>query len=115
MRADAVVLLVEDNIIFSLDAEDMLRRLGVAAVVTCDQAKAAIDVIDSQAIDFAVLDINLGTETSLPVAEHLRAARIPFVFVSDFDDPAVVPPEFGDVPVLAKPYTMEGLGRIFSL
>ncbi len=112
LKSDAVVLLVEDNIIFSLDAEDMLRRLGVAAVVTRNEVRAALDVLDSQPIDLAVLDINLGAETSLPVAERLRAAGIPFAFASDHDDPAIVPPQFGDVPVLAKPYTMEGLGGI---
>lgn len=115
LTEDAVVLLVEDNIIFALDLEDMLRHLGVASVVACSRVATAIEAIDTREIDFCILDIDLGAETSLPVARRLRSDGIVFVFASDCDDPPILTQEFSDISILAKPYTMENLRLILGL
>jgi ActR/RegA family two-component response regulator len=36
--------------------------------------------------DFAVLDINLGAGTSLPVAQELSKRNIPFIFATGYGD-----------------------------
>ena len=44
--------------------------------------KDALRILDSRRPDFALLDVNLGPETSLPVAERLRELQIPFAFAT---------------------------------
>ena len=53
----------------------------------------------------AVLDVNLGAETSLPIADALRARDIPYVFATGYGEQFQLPEEHRGVAVLQKPYT----------
>ncbi|WP_394653262.1 HWE histidine kinase domain-containing protein [uncultured Sphingomonas sp.] len=105
------VLLVEDSLIIAMDAEDILTTLGAARVVTAASTPAAFDEIVENEITLAVLDVNLGSETSLPVAEMLHARGIPFVFATGYGEQLRLPPELEQTPVLQKPYTAANLRR----
>ena len=59
------VLLVEDNLIIALDTEEVMQRLGVATVRVASGVADALKTIDERKPDFALLDVNLGVETSL--------------------------------------------------
>lgn len=96
------VLLLEDQMLIMLQAEDVLRSGGYA-VVTAATIKAAREALDSQAVDAAVLNINLGGQNSFPIAEELLERRIPFIFTSGYS-PAIVPARFRAMPLLQKPY-----------
>jgi light-regulated signal transduction histidine kinase (bacteriophytochrome)/CheY-like chemotaxis protein len=80
------VLLVEDNLIVAIEAEDLLRTLGAASVVMVSSSAAANKVHETTRIDFAVLDINLGFESSFGFAAVLRCAGIPFIFASGYGE-----------------------------
>nr|WP_047169831.1 HWE histidine kinase domain-containing protein [Sphingomonas sp. Y57] len=99
-----VVLLVEDSMLIALDVEDALKSLGARRVLTASSVRQARDAIAEGAIDFAILDINLGTDSSLSIAEQLREADIPFLFASGYGEQAQLPAEFADQEVIAKPY-----------
>lgn len=104
------ILVVEDEAIIALALEDMLIQIGCAVVgpafsVTDGQRLAA-----SEPVDGAVLDINVGGETSEAVARMLHSRGIPFLFSTGYGVSAV-PDGFEDRPVLQKPYTLETLGR----
>ncbi|MBN2972545.1 GAF domain-containing protein [Roseomonas aeriglobus] len=105
------VLLVEDSLIIAMDAEDILTSLGASRVVTAASTTAAFDEIVENALTLAVLDVNLGNETSLPVAEMLHARGIPFVFATGYGEQLRLPPELENTPVLQKPYTAANLRR----
>ncbi|WP_245259591.1 HWE histidine kinase domain-containing protein [Methylobacterium sp. 10] len=109
-----MVLLVEDNIIIALEGEEMLLRLGAEAVEMASSVKEAFRIISARPPDFAVLDVNLGTETSLPVAERLRALNVPFVFATGYGEGFIIPPALGAVPVVKKPFDIEALRSAFS-
>ena len=53
-------------------------------------------------IDFALVDINLGRGPSFEIAEILLSDRIPFMFLTGYDE-SVIPDRFRDVQRLAKP------------
>ncbi|WP_439816130.1 HWE histidine kinase domain-containing protein [Zavarzinia sp. CC-PAN008] len=106
---DGSVLLVEDNLIIALDGEDMLLGLGAARVETAASVGDALAVIARQPPDIAVLDVNLGRETSFEVAEKLRTLGIPLVFATGYGEALSLPPEFEGVTILKKPYTAEHL------
>ena len=69
------VLLIEDSMLIALTAEDVLRELGAGEVTVAPTTSAAKKAIAQGGIDLAVLDFNLGNETSLPIAEELVASH----------------------------------------
>ena len=61
--------------------------------------------------DVAVLDVNLGTETSIPVAERLAELGVPFMFATGYGDKVPRPASVAHAPMLAKPYTADVLRK----
>ena len=90
--------------IIAMDGEDALRDLG-ADVVTAASVGRAREAIDLHAIDFAVLDFNLGNETSLPIADMLAENGVRFLFATGYGDGLDLPERFSGVTLLKKPYS----------
>ncbi|GLK81681.1 HWE histidine kinase domain-containing protein [Methylopila turkensis] len=106
-------LLVEDSLIIALDAEDILGRLG-AEVATASTVEGALDLIDAKPPTVAVLDINLGDQTSFTVADRLDGLDVPFMFATGYGEQAMLPAEHQHRPVIQKPYTIEGIARVLQ-
>ncbi len=106
---DLEVLLVEDQMLIALDVEAMLLESGVGQVSTAASAASALTRLERSAPDVAVLDVNLGTGTSLPVAEELFRRGVPFVFATGYGETGVIPQGFGAIPIVRKPYDRESL------
>ena len=104
------VLLVEDSLIIALDAEDILNRFG-AAVSTASTPEAAHDILDQERVDFAILDINLGDQTSFGVADRLTELGIPFFFASGYGEQASLPMDHRSTTVVQKPYTTHNIAK----
>lgn len=105
------VLLVEDSMIIALDAEDKLLEMGASRVTLAASNARAKEALKGSEIDLAMLDFNLGDETSLPVAEWLQEQGIPFFFASGYGGDDAIPPEFADIPLVIKPYTPEQISK----
>ncbi len=103
------VLIVEDQLIIAMDVEFILSRHGVMTVDTATTVAEALTFIAAARPDAAVLDLNLGASTSLPVAEQLLAQSIPFVFSTGYGDKSMIPKAFAHVPIVNKPYDTAGL------
>ncbi|KQT87920.1 HWE histidine kinase domain-containing protein [Aurantimonas sp. Leaf443] len=97
-------LLVEDNLIISIDAEELLREKGVAKVFAATSVSDANGIIGRESLDVAILDVNLGAETSFPLTETLNAAGVPFVFVTGYGERIDFPPEAGAAEAVKKPF-----------
>lgn len=109
------VLVVEDNMIIALDAEDMLRELGVATVRSASGVAEALKAIADHPPDFALLDINLGSETSLEVAEMLLRRNIRFAFTTGYGEQIDLPAEYERIAKARKPYTRETLRGVLEV
>lgn len=107
------VLLVEDNMIIAMDGEDALRDLG-AEVMTAASVGRAREAIAIQPVHIAVLDFNLGAETSLPVADLLAERGIPFIFATGYGDGLELPSRFADVTLVKKPYSGATLAQALA-
>ena len=105
------VLLVEDSLIIALDAEDVAERLGAERVLTAATVQGALDALETSSPTLAVLDINLGDNTSYPVADRLAEAGVPFLFASGYGEQAQLPERHLQRSVLQKPYTLENVAR----
>ncbi len=104
------VLLVEDNLIVALESEVLLRALGANAVYTASTIHAASQILKAETLHFAVLDINLGGESSLEFALQIRDLKIPFIFASGYGENADVGGLNQSVTTVSKPYGREELG-----
>jgi CheY-like chemotaxis protein len=79
------VLIVEDCYLMAATLEDILIDADASVVHITSSVAAALQAMEQHIIEFACLDINLGAETSFPVADALALRGIPFVFVSAYD------------------------------
>jgi light-regulated signal transduction histidine kinase (bacteriophytochrome)/CheY-like chemotaxis protein len=109
------VLLVEDMMIIALDAEEMLREMGVATVRVASSVAQALKDIADRAPGFALLDVNLGMETSFEIAERLADLNVRFAFATGYGDQLAFPPRFEQVPKLRKPYTAQSMKKILVI
>ena len=101
------VLLVEDNLIIAMDGEDIFLQLGAKDVSLAPSVAQALDIVAAKHFDLAVLDVNLGEETSFPVAEKLVKAGTPLVFATGYGE--AVAKNFSGANILQKPYTIESV------
>lgn len=102
------VLIVEDEALIAMMAEDMLESLGCTIVAIAASVRDAMAAIGAHAFDVAILDVNLNGERSMRVASGLKAAERRFVFTTGYGSDGV-DAEHGDVPVLTKPYALADL------
>lgn len=106
------VLLVEDESLVAMLAEDMLLELG-CEVVLAMRLDQAVAQARSQPFDLAVLDVNLGESNSYPVADLLFERGIPFVFATGYGS-AGLDTDYRGVPVMQKPYQQRQLGALLN-
>lgn len=73
------VLVVEDDYFLAKDMATMLKREGVEVIGPAANVVRAFEALKHKP-EAAVLDLRLGDELSLPVAEELGRRGIPFIF-----------------------------------
>jgi CheY-like chemotaxis protein len=103
------VLLLEDEYLIALDAEQILRSLGVGNVEIVGSYADGQERAQSADFDVAVLDVNINGQFSFPIADTIRARGIPFVFASGYELRAREEPGLGNAPCVTKPYTSDRL------
>lgn len=103
------ILLVEDQMLIAMDAEMMLGDAGFSTVITAGSVPDALAQLKNTTPSLAVLDINLGNHTSVPIAEELHRRAIPFLFATGYAELSIIPDTFSHVPIINKPYDAEVL------
>jgi CheY-like chemotaxis protein len=104
------VLIVEDSYLASIDLKRRLEGKGAAVVGPVPDLATALAVVSqADALDAAILDINLGEDLVYPVAELLQERRIPFVFSSEGEEVTIPSSQQGTVEV-GKPADLHAAG-----
>jgi light-regulated signal transduction histidine kinase (bacteriophytochrome) len=106
---DARILLVEDQMLIAMDVEGMLNDRGYGNIITTNSAEDALRLVKAHAPHFGILDVNLGSGTSLSVAEELKRQNIPFVFATGYGDGGMIPESLSDAPIVKKPYDISAV------
>ena len=83
--------------------EDMLADLGCVVIGPAASVDQALAMIDAEAIDVALLDVNLDGQMSYPVADALAARGVPFAFSTGYDKDRLLE-HYRNVPALQKPF-----------
>lgn len=110
------ILLVEDEAVIAFAVEDMLLDLGCEVVGPAFRLDDAQRMAAAEAIDAAILDVNLNDERSYAVAEELTRRSIPFLFATGYAEGGIDWPQ--EAELLPKPYRREqvqtALQRLFG-
>ncbi len=96
------VLVVEDEMMIAMLAQDMLEELGCAVIGPAHTLETALPLV-SEGIDCALLDVNLAGQPVHEVADALRAKGVPMVFSTGYGEQGLRPEDRGS-PVLQKPF-----------
>lgn len=99
------VLLLEDEYLIALDAEQLLRELGVEKVEIVASYEAAEKRAHEGQFDVAILDVNINGKFSYPIAKTIRGRKIPFIFASGYEMRTRAAPGLEDAHCVTKPYT----------
>lgn len=97
------ILVVEDDPIIGLDIAGILDARGAKVIGPLMSTESALEAL-SERPDAALLDINLGRETSEDVAERLSELGVPHIVLSGQVDSGDLGPAFAGTPVIAKPF-----------
>ena len=95
------VLIVDDEPIIAMDLESSLVDAGYEIAGVTGRIATALLLVESEIIDVAILDANLGGEDSTPVAVALSARGVPFLVCSGYDAHQL-PPALRGAPFLRK-------------
>ncbi|MDA8251752.1 MAG: response regulator [Rhodospirillales bacterium] len=105
------ILVVEDSLLVAEIIVELLQMAGIEVVGPVGRLDPAIALAQHEQLDGALLDVNLAGENSGPIAEVLCARGIPFIFLTGYNDPAALPPQFRTAPLLVKPFRESDLER----
>ncbi|MEA1834059.1 response regulator [Methylobacterium durans] len=104
------VLVVEDQYILACDIAQALGARGAQVVGPVPNLERALSLSRTQAVDIAILDINLPGEDVYRLAEELMRKDVPIVFATGVDA-GILPPIFSGVPRVEKPFRAADLIR----
>jgi two-component system, response regulator PdtaR len=98
-----LVLVVEDEFLIAMDLEHLLQQHGWRVLGPAATVAEALRLLQGEAPDVALLDINLRGELVTPVAEALRARGVPFVLASAYDGHGLGVVALAGAPAVGKP------------
>lgn len=99
-NAPPSALVVEDNLLVAETIADGLSAIGYAPVETVGSVKAALDAVDEENIDLAVLETDVRGHSAEPVLDALDAKGVAHI-VASTDGCNPLP---GHAPYLQKPF-----------
>lgn len=107
------LLVVEDEMLIAMTIEDVLTDLGCVVLGPAATVAKAMDIVQGQQIDGAILDLNLKGEQATPIAEALQERGVPFFFLTGYGTAAASQNAFS-VPTLTKPFEPAALRQIIE-
>lgn len=105
------ILLIEDDFHQARDARQALQHSGARVVGPVKDPHTALRLINERQFSCAVVDINLGEGASFDIATSLQEKGVPFLFMTALD-PATIPSELGNAPVIRKPVEFRALLKV---
>jgi CheY-like chemotaxis protein len=107
------ILIVEDEFLLALDLADELRKLGYVAVGPAANVGAGSELVRSEHLDAALLNVSLQGEVAYSLARECLHRKIPIAFVSGTLG-RDLPPDLKGVPRMEKPWTTRQLQRLMA-
>ena len=97
------ILVVEDAFLVGMQLKEDIESLGYSVVGPASSVQKAISLIERHSIYGAVLDVNLGHENSIPIANRLDELQVPFLFITGYESVSEDKTVFAQKKLLRKP------------
>jgi CheY-like chemotaxis protein len=98
------ILVVEDEFLIALDIAGALEQGGHTVIGPLASIGDALQALEREKLDAALLDANLGGEPVGRLADALHQRGVPFAFVSGYGREQL-PPAHRGAPLVRKPFT----------
>jgi CheY-like chemotaxis protein len=112
------ILVVEDNFLAAEVVRDALERNGCTVVGPVGRVADGLRLAEQEKLDGAVLDVNLNGDRCFPIAQALNSRGVPFMFLTGYDSPAIIPDELRSTRRLGKPvlehHLIDALGEVVA-
>ena len=114
IMAQTRCMIVEDQALIGMSLEASLEEAGFQVAGVFMSNAQALQWLEGDAPDIAVLDIMIKDGTSLEIARALKRLGVPFAVYSGLPPKADCPPELQNVPWLEKPASREILLNVLG-
>jgi CheY-like chemotaxis protein len=105
------ILVAEDNVFAAMELEATLLSCGCRPVGPAATVDQALRLARDEALDGAVLDVNLRDRPVFPVADELIKRGVQIIFATGYDDGYAFPDHLAGCARLRKPYFEHELKR----
>ena len=102
------VLVVEDEYLVAILIEEILEKAGCIVMGPIPRLREALEAVDHDDYDAAVLDVNLAGERINLVADALSERNVPFLFVTGYGANSL-PSKYAERPHVRKSFRMAEL------
>jgi CheY-like chemotaxis protein len=102
------ILVAEDDAATALMIEETLRKVGCVVIGPVATVRDALVLIESEAIDCAILDLELADGKAGPLAEALIKRGLRFVITTGHDAGMIGLP-YASVPMVGKLFDLDDL------
>lgn len=109
----AKVLVVDDEPLIAMMIADWIAEQGLETVGPAHSVSQALDLIKTQAVDAAILDVSLGEGDCYAIADALAERGIPFAFATGHGADAVAK-RFSAIVAVTKPFDFEVVRSVVS-
>ena len=100
------------NVTYISQLDRRLELMRDTVVGPAARVAQALAIVESEIVDIALLDVNLGQEKSYPIADHLLQKGIPVLLSTGY---AALDPPYDQYPRLQKPYCPERLAQSLEI
>lgn len=103
------VLILEDEYLLASALQDAVEQMGAQVIGPFSRVQQALQSIDEGRVpDVGLLDVNLGSEYSYPLADALAERGIPTVLITGYDTSAL-PEAYRSLSYLRKPFDLASI------
>jgi CheY-like chemotaxis protein len=108
------ILVAEDNVLAAMELEQVLEDCGCETVGPAATVDQALRLARDEALDGAVLDVNLRDRAVFPVADELARRGIRMIFATGYESNYTFPEHLDGYARLRKPYPGQELRRLMT-
>lgn len=102
-------MVVDDDAFIASDIETSLVSQGAIVIGPGYNVQSALELIENNSVEAAVLDVNLQREMIFPVADVLTNHKIPIIFQTGIACPDAIQALYPTAKVLKKPTRRDDL------
>jgi CheY-like chemotaxis protein len=105
------ILILEEQPSIGMRLVTILREAGCRIAGPAEDICEALNLIDGDTIDAAILDVKIAGSSTLPVAQELARRNIPYVFTSG-NKSRRLDQRCAPAKVITKPYSAEHIVEV---